>query len=152
MIVKLDSNDFVVSVEHEPLEVKMPTVKTQVCKGPWHYKGGKGTVLPLDSFPMNRYKAGTRTKTCAECLEKSGKRNSVSEREAETIRMNKIVETRIPIEPPVPGSNFNHGVAGAVHKWRVTVVKPTEEIVYAATYLEIAEEVQGEVVKVERLD
>jgi hypothetical protein len=153
VIVHTDKEGWVDSVEREPSErmidsvmrevqrADMPALKTQICKGPWHYRGGKGTPLPIDQFPMNRYRKGERTKTCGECLEKSGKRNAVSERDM--MQQREVTVSDI----------VNHGVAGAVHKWRVTVLKPTEEIVYASSYADIPAEIgAGDILKVERLD
>src|SRR5262245_46301793 len=81
MLVRLDPQDFVISVERELSEIQMPEIKTQICKGPYHNKGGRGTSLPIENFPTNRYHPDRRTKTCGVCLEKSGKRNSVSEKD-----------------------------------------------------------------------
>jgi len=166
MIVQLDSQDFVIGVQREPVirdipsdamidsvmrEVEradMPVLQTQICKGPWHNKSGRGTPLPLSAFPPNRYHPEQRTKTCAECLEKSGKRNPIGESDMPT--QPAVVIRKLDTTENI--TNHFEPSAGAVHKWRVTVIKPTEEIVYAATYLDIAQEVDGEIVKVERID
>jgi len=149
MLVHADKEGYVIDVQREPTDAMvdsamreirradMPVTQTQICKGPWHYRSGKGTPLPIDQFPMNRYKPGQRTATCQECLDKSGKRLKVSEKDALAEKVKDMV---------------NHNVAGSVHKWKVTVIRPTEEIVYAATYVDISSEVTGEIIRVERLD
>lgn len=167
MIVKLDSNDFVISVEHEEVEKVIVPPATQVCKGPWHYKGGKGTVLPLESFPMNQYRPNTRTKTCGECLERSGKRKAglapseadrqrvekyKADREfarTEKTSMNKIIEQRVPI---LSKEDVDNGMVAATHKWVVRFLNPTEAIVYADTYVDAAQQVQGDIISIARLD
>jgi hypothetical protein len=153
MLVTLDKEDFVVSVSREPSDAMvdsamreieradMPKLETKLCKGPWHYRGGKGTPLPLDQFPINRYKPGQRTATCADCLNKSGKRNAV----AESPEMRKIEEVKTPITP-----KRNNG--GLQFKWKVVHLNPVESVVYAKDYREAGEQVQGPVISVTRLD
>jgi hypothetical protein len=160
-MVKVDKNDFVISVERELSDAMvnsvmreveradMPKLETRICRGPWHYKNGKGTPLPIDQFPFNRYRKNERTKTCGECLEKSGKRNSIPLGvKAEPLKVSKIVETKVPLTT----KDIDAGMGSGVHKWKVLVLQPTEVIVYAHTYSEIPSEVQGEVLRVERLD
>ena len=141
MLVRLDSNDFVIGVEREKRE--MPTTRTQICKGPWHYQRGKGTPLPLDKFIDGN-------RTCIECREK----HEASRQRA--------AKARGEITPPATREermeDLNNGVVstlqgGAMHKWKVTVLRPVEEVVYAKTYVEAGAEVEtGQVLRVERLD
>lgn len=146
MLVKVDKEDFVVSVEREPSDAMidsvmreveradMPKLETRICKGPWHYRSGKGTPLPIDQFPMNRYKPGVRTATCQECLNKSGKRSTIP--------------LGIKADPPVAENN----AGGLQYKWKVVHLNPVESVVYAKDYREAGEQVQGPVISVTRLD
>jgi hypothetical protein len=158
MIVKVDAQDFVISVEPEAVDSAMKEIRrseampeaTRICKGPWHYRSGKGTALPLSAFPENRYRPGSITKTCGECLEKSGKRSAtplgVKPTEVRT-GVNKI-EHALAAAVPAPATN-----GGLMHKWEVTVVKTTVVTVYAKDYLDAGVEAgEGDVTNVRRLD
>lgn len=159
MIVKVDAQDFVISVEPEAVESAtleihrseaMPEA-TQLCKGPWHYHRGKGTPLPLSAFSENRIHPGKMNQTCDECLVKSKKRAEVPVKHDAPVRtgVNKI-EHALAAATPVPQNGTNGGL---MHKWEVTIVKPTMMTVYAKDYLDAGMEAgEGDVINVRRLD
>jgi hypothetical protein len=141
MLVKVDKEDFVIEVIPD-----MPKVETQICKGPWHRRGGVGTSLPITSFPFNRYKPGERTKTCQTCIE--GRHGVVPEK----VQLEKLDMERAERMKDIENGMVPVSQGGAMHKWRVTALQPIEVVVYAKDYFEIGSEVTGEILKVERLD
>lgn len=147
MLVKLDKEDFVISVERE-----MTEAKTAICKGPYHNRSGKGTSLPIEQFPTNRYHPDKRTKLCERCI--APRRNPIPEE----IKLSKIVETRIPISPgekfaqELRDVNLQLEDGGMQYKWRVVFLNEVECVVYAKNYINAGKQVQGRVVSVEQLD
>lgn len=147
MLVTVDKEDFVISVEHENSIMReiqrsetMPEA-TKICRGPWHYKSGKGTAIPLSAFGAS-LKDGTVRKTCTECLEKSHHpRNRNSHSDLKVERKREFDNEQV----------FSQG--GLMHKWEVTIVKPTVVTVYAKDYTSAGVEAgEGEIVHVRRLD
>lgn len=138
MLVKLDKEDFVISVERE-----MTEAKTAICKGPYHNRSGKGTPLPIEQFPQNRYHPEKRTKLCERCI--APRRNSVPE--ADGVQLTKVVNA-----PEFGARREDLENGGMQHKWMVEFLNPTECVVYAKNYQDAALQVQGEIVRIERLD
>ena len=140
MIVKVDKQDFVVSVERESSD------QMKVCKGPWHYRRGPGTLLPVSKFSGN-------FKTCDECRQKhTESRQAIEERRNGVVQqLAEDLQNGPTGTPELVASNQLH--SAAMHKWRVYIVKATEVIVYAKDYLDAGIEAgEGEVLRVERLD
>jgi len=162
MIVHTDKEGFVLDAQRE----KSDGERTRICKGPWHYQKGKGTPLPISAFGENKYKPGVRTKTCIECLEKS--HHSIPRQARINMKVEGMPSPHHPVTVQEPITRvhtfdpytvttgsippYSADNAGAVHKWRVTVIRPVEEIIYCRTYSEIPNEIQGEIIRVERLD
>ena len=86
MIVMTDKEGMVLKVEREQVpvngvvkEADVPAKVTPVevvlrkCNGPWHNKGGKGTMLPVDQFEISTRGpyAGTLGSTCISCKNRS---------------------------------------------------------------------------------
>lgn len=168
MIVKVDAQDFVISVEPEAVESASREIQrseavpeaTQICKGPWHYKAGKGTARPLSAFSMSTRSgsAGMLNKTCDECLHNTKKAGHVA---------GKNLKPRVHI-PPLPertGVNkiehalaaatpdSQNGTGGLMHKWEVTIETVRVVTVYAKDYLDAGVEAgEGDVINVRRLD
>jgi len=141
MLVKLDKEDFVISVEREI----MPT-QTQICKGPIHRKRGSGTPLPLSAFSVNKYHPDQLTKTCTDCLKLSGRRPMESTK-VELRKIQAIESLR------TTASEISAGLDGGMqYKWRVVHLNPVESIVYAKNYIDAGSQVQGPIISVERLD
>lgn len=139
MKVTVDKEDFVVKVEHDEVDHLLP------CTGGWHYKNGKPTMLPASQFAIIQQgsRKGQPFKNCDFCRMKS--RESVQKHDARTT-------------PPevhysmLPKSN-DAVETTPMFKWRVTIVKKTEVVVYARDFLDAgAEAGEGEIFKVERID
>ena len=120
------------------------------CNGPWHYRGGKGTLLPITEFDIatrgpNQGHYGT---TCRSCRDKTTESNV---RRARILTVEEVIVAELPNgvapiirEPVVTSDNLP--------QWRVTIVKRVEEVVYAKDFLDAASKAgEGEIVKVERL-
>jgi hypothetical protein len=114
MLVHTDSEGFVLDATREKSE------QYQLCRGPWHNKGGKGTMLPASDFDVGR-------KSCRECLRKHRELNNPPEAAIHQL----AADLQNGKEPPATP------VGGAQTKWSVTikeiVVRTTEMIVYAPT-------------------
>ena len=162
MIVKVDKEDWVVEVTREDSDMAeihrseqvQPT--TRLCKGPWHYKGGTGTMVDIREFSTN-FRTHDLNKTCNACLKGSHQSKKQETPQTGLTRVEKALEaagvengTLAKLEA---NSTYGKAASEKLPQWRVTIVKRTEELVYARDFLDAAAQAgDGEVLKVERID
>lgn len=148
MLVTVDKNDFVISITPEATTSAVREITrseampeaTQLCKGPWHYRSGKGTPVPVSAFSMSRKYPSKRNKTCDECLERQNYRRVPPAAASMPVQSD--------IQSAYPDTN-----GGLQYKWEVTYVTTTTMTVYAKTYTEAGLSVGDvEILGVRRLD
>lgn len=160
LIVTVDKEDFVTEVRSEldkPLEVESVvdtrniTSAMQTCKGPWHYKSGRGTELPIAEFALasrgpNKGQLGVICRNCRDRTAESARQKEYREARRGTAVEAVVTNGEVTLIPTTytPGEKLP--------EWRVTIVKRTEVIVSAKDYLDAGVAAgEGEVVMVERL-
>lgn len=169
MIVKVDAQDFVISVEPEAVDSAMRDIRrseampeaTQTCRGPWHYKNGQGTVLPHSAFSQSTRKPGFLNKTCDKCLEQNRNHHPHAGRVGgKNLKTITVSATELPkryqgnpVLPTPATDSPPHTNGGLQHKWEITIVKTEKVILYAKDYSDAGKQAgDGEVTNVRRLD
>lgn len=146
VIVTVDKEGYVEKVAREPIlkpTVKEPEIELRKCKGPWHRKGGEGTMLPITAFSMAKRGRfmGSLGSTCNDC---KARRNEAERRliHVQLKAEDKNGHVKLAAPPIVIES------VKPLRRWKVTVIKEVEIEVEAADYLDAGVIAGGDVVSV----